>query len=83
MPVHFHKIRHYNNVIKPVVLYTIESLLLHTKGDLENILKEKGKIVRKTIGQRFKDKGCRIHSRVTTKKLSNLAADIRIRRLKF
>lgn len=69
-------------MIKSVVLYTSESLLLHTKGDLENILQEKGKIIRKTIGL-FTDKGCRIHSRVDTKKLSNLAAVIRIRRLKF
>lgn len=77
------KIRHYNTVIKPEALYASETLSLHTKGDLESILKEERKIMRTILGPKLTEDGYRLHSRKTTEKLSNLAEDIRKRRLKF
>ena len=79
----FTKIRHYNTVIKPEVLYASETLMLHTKADLENILTHERKSIGKIIGPKFTDEGYRLHSRDTTEKFSNIAADIRKRRLKF
>jgi len=77
------KLRHYNAVIKPEVLYASETLDLNKKGALENILKEERKIVRKILGPKLTDDGYRLQSRTKTEQLSNLAADIRKRRLKF
>lgn len=77
------KIRHYCAVIKPAALYASETLTLHTKCDLEKILKEERKIMRKILGPKLTEEGYRIQSRRTTETISNLAADIRRRRLKF
>ncbi|KAK9880117.1 hypothetical protein WA026_008632 [Henosepilachna vigintioctopunctata] len=75
------KIRHYNTVIKPQALYASETLL--TKNDMENILKEERKIIRKILGSKRTEEGYRLHSRKITQQISNIAADIRKRRLKF
>ncbi|XP_068084860.1 uncharacterized protein [Anabrus simplex] len=77
------KIRHYNTVIKPEVLYASETLTLNGKGDLENILKEERRILRKIFGPRKTEDGYRLRSRKVTEELSNIAADIRKIRLKF
>jgi Reverse transcriptase (RNA-dependent DNA polymerase) len=77
------KIRHYCTVIKPAALYASETLTLHTKCDIEKILKEERKIMRKILGSRLTEEGYRLQSIKTTENISNLAADIRRRRLKF
>lgn len=77
------KIRHYNTVIKPEILYASETLDLNRKTVLEDILKEERKIIRKILGPKLTDEGYRLQSRTKTEELSNLAADIRKRRLKF
>ncbi|KAK9878443.1 hypothetical protein WA026_022084 [Henosepilachna vigintioctopunctata] len=77
------KIRHYNTVIKPQALYASETLTILTKSDMENILKEERKIIRKILGPKRTEGGYRLHSRKTTQQMSNIAADIRKRRLKF
>lgn len=70
-------------MIKPEALYASETLTLHTKGDLENILKEERRIMRKILGPKITEEGYRLQSRTKTEMMSNLAADIRKRRLKF
>lgn len=77
------KIRHYNTVIKPETLYASETLTLHLKGDLEDILKEERKIMRKILGPRLTEEGYRLQSRKTTERYSNIAEDMRKRRLQF
>lgn len=77
------KIRHYNTVIKPETLYASETLAFNNKGDLENIKKEECKIIRKIIGPKLTDEGYQLLSHTVTETLSNIATDIRKRRLKF
>ncbi|KAK9878535.1 hypothetical protein WA026_022432 [Henosepilachna vigintioctopunctata] len=77
------KIRQYNTVIKPQALYASETLTLLTKSDTENILEEERKIIGKILGPKRTEEGYRLHSRKTTQHMSNIAADIRKRRLKF
>lgn len=77
------KIRHYCTVIKPAALFASETLTLHTKCDIEKILKEERKIMRKILGPKLTEEGYRLQSIKTTENISNLAADIRRRRLKF
>ncbi|KAK9870924.1 hypothetical protein WA026_009887, partial [Henosepilachna vigintioctopunctata] len=67
--------------IKPQALYASETIL--TRSDMENILKEERKIIRKILGPKRTEEGYRLHSRKTTQQMSNIAADIRKRRLKF
>ncbi|KAK9880865.1 hypothetical protein WA026_013192, partial [Henosepilachna vigintioctopunctata] len=76
------KIRHYNTVIKPQALYASETLTLLTKSDMENNLKKEREIIRKILGPKRTEEGYRLHSRKTTQQMSNIAADIRKRRLK-
>ncbi|KAK9891703.1 hypothetical protein WA026_016501 [Henosepilachna vigintioctopunctata] len=64
-------------------LYASETLTILTKSDMENILKEERKIIRKILGPKRTVEGYRLHSRKTTQQMSNIAADIRKRRLKF
>jgi hypothetical protein len=77
------KIRHYNTVVKPEALYAAETLSLHNKTLLQNLQKEERKIIRKILGPRKTDDGYRLQTNKTTETLSNIAADIRKRRLKF
>ena len=77
------KVKHYNTVIKPETLYASETLTLHLKGDLEDILKEERKIMRKILGPKHTEEGYRLQSRRTTEQLSNIAEDMRKRRLQF
>ncbi|KAK9875033.1 hypothetical protein WA026_005839 [Henosepilachna vigintioctopunctata] len=59
------KIRHYNTVFKPQALYASETLTILTKSDMENILKEERKIIRKILGPKRTEEGYRLHSRKT------------------
>ncbi|KAK9887595.1 hypothetical protein WA026_023478 [Henosepilachna vigintioctopunctata] len=77
------KIRHYNTVIKPQALYASETLTILTKSDMENILKEERKIIRKILSPKRTEEGYRLYSRKTTQQMSNIAAHIRKRRRKF
>ena len=70
-------------MIKPEALYAGETLTLHKKGELENILKEERKIMRKILGPRHTEEGYHLQSRKSTEKLSNIAADLRKRRIRF
>ena len=77
------KIRHYNTVIKPAVLYASETLTLNRKQELEEIKKQERKIIRKILGARCTQEGYRIQSIKTTEKYSNIECDIRKRRMRF
>lgn len=77
------KIRHYNTVLKPAILYGSETLSLQNKNCLENIKKEERKIIRKILGPRKTDEGYRLQKIETTEKHSNIELDIRKRRAKF
>ena len=77
------KIRHYNTVIKPAILYASETLTLIRKCELEEIKKEERKIIRKILGARHTEDGYRLQSNKTTEKFSNIEIDFRKRRMKF
>lgn len=77
------KIRHYNTVIKPTVLYASETLTLNKKNELENIKKEERKIIRKILGPRLTEDGYRLQHNKEVEKYSNIEIDIRKRRAKF
>ena len=77
------KIRHYNTVVKPAVLYASETLSLNRKGDLENIKKEERKIIRKILGPRKTAEGYRLQHNQVVETHSNIELDMRKRRLKF
>lgn len=77
------KIRHYNTVIKPTVLYASETLSLNRKQELEEIKKQERKIIRRILGARYTQDGYRLQSIKTTEKVSNIEIDIKKRRMKF
>lgn len=69
--------------IKPEILYAGETLTLIRKGDREEILKKERKIMRKILASLETEDGYRLESRKNTEKLSNVAVEIRKRRLWF
>lgn len=77
------KIRHYNTVIKPSMLYASETLALNRKTDLENLKKEERKIIRKILGPRWTENGYRLQKTSKIEEYSNIEIDMRKRRLKF
>jgi len=77
------KIRHYNTVIKPAVLYASETLTLNKKYEMEDIKKEERKIIRKILGAKQTGDGYRLQSNKTVEAVSNIETDIRKRRMKF
>ncbi|XP_075210626.1 uncharacterized protein LOC142317977 [Lycorma delicatula] len=77
------KLQHYNTVIKPAVLYTSETLTLNRKHELEEIKKVERKIIRKILGAKYTQDGCRLQSVKTTEKYSNIEIDIMKRRMKL
>lgn len=75
------KIRHYNTVVKPVILYGTETTCLPS---LEKLLKIERRILRRIYGPKKTEEGYRLRpNREIYKDLKDLETEIRIRRLKF
>lgn len=75
------KLRHYNTVVKPVILYGMETT---TISGMENLLKIERRILRRIYGPRRTQEGYRLRSNEEIySKIEDLEVTIRKRRLNF
>lgn len=75
------KLRHYNSVVRPIILYGMETT--HLSG-MDQILKEKRKILRRIYGPKIVDGEYRKRSNTEIyEKIENLELTIRKKRLRF